>query len=326
MSGVVRFGVLGCADIALRRILPAMTSHPGVRLVAVASRDRDKAATVATRFACEPVTGYRSLLDRDDIDAVYVPLPPALHAEWIRAALTSGKHVLAEKPLTPSGPETTALTTLAGVTGRVLVENVMFLHHRRHRLVRELIANGAIGDPVAFTGSFTIPPRPSGDIRYSASLGGGALLDNAVYPMIAAQLVLGRGLRVVGAVLRNDGASGVDVAGAALLRRDDGVTAQVTFGMDHGYTSEYHVLGRLGRITVERAFHPAADADTEIVVHRQGHQVPERIAVPPDDQYGNTLTAFVRAVRGGITGAFGEITVSTAELVDQVWRCASAGT
>ncbi|QWF84530.1 Gfo/Idh/MocA family protein [Amycolatopsis sp. CA-230715] len=325
MTGpAIRFGVLGCADVAIRKTLPVLAHHPGVRLVAVSSRSADKAVATAATFGCEPVTGYRRLLDRPDIDAVYIPLPPALHATWIDAALRAGKHVLAEKPLTPTSSQTRALADLAAESGLVLMENVAFPYHRRHRQVLELVASGRIGDPVAFTGSFTVPPRPAGDIRHSAELGGGALLDAAVYPAVAAQLVLGEDLRVAGAVLRQ-GSSGVDVAGAALLGRSDGATAQLTFGMHHQYTSEYQILGTLGRITVGHAFHLPAGADSEIRVHERGYEPHESIPVAADDQCGNAAAAFVRAVLTDRGGPIGSTLVPTARVLEEIRHKAIPG-
>lgn len=318
MSEAVRLGVLGCADIAVRKVLPALAHVPSIRLVAVASRTAEKAAEVARRFGCAAIAGYEELLDRPDIDAVYVPLPPALHADWVSAALRRGKHVLAEKPLTPHPAESAALLGLATSARRVLMENIMFLHHSRHRRVRELVTAGAIGTPLAFTGSFTIPARPNGDIRNSAALGGGALLDAAIYPVVAAQVLLGE-LEVAGAVLQHDRELGVDVAGAALLRGAGDVTAQVVFGMWHAYTSEYQVLGDLGRITVENAYHPRADAVTEIRLRLPDGTV-ETLVVPPDDQCANTLEAFAQAVLNGRTGPAGDLTSRTAVLIDEMRR------
>src|SRR5258707_26812 len=95
----VRIGVLGCAGIARRSTIPAMKAVPGLDLVAVASRSREKADAFASQFGVEPMVGYQALVDRQDIDALYVPLPTGLHAEWIPKSLEAGKHVLAEKSL-----------------------------------------------------------------------------------------------------------------------------------------------------------------------------------------------------------------------------------
>ncbi len=239
----LRFGVLGCAGIARRRVLPAMAAADGVELTAVASRSAARAADTAARHGARPVTGYAALLRDPAVDAVYVPLPAALHAEWVAAALAAGKHVLAEKPLTCDPAQTRALLAGARRRGLVLRENVMFVHHGQHAVVRKLIADGEIGDVRALHAQFTIPAPADGDIRYDPALGGGALADIGLYPVRAAVHLLGTGLAVAGAVLSRGAGHRVGTAGAALLRRADGATAQLTFGMDHAYRSRYEVWG-----------------------------------------------------------------------------------
>ncbi|MEQ4606332.1 Gfo/Idh/MocA family oxidoreductase [Streptomyces cavourensis] len=138
----VRVGVLGCADIARRRMLPAFAASPDTEVVAVASRDADRAKALAAPYGARPVQGYAELLADASVDAVHIPLPLALHAEWTEAALRAGKHVLAEKPLTDDPARSAALFALAERSGLALMENVMFVHHRRHAEVARLVAAG----------------------------------------------------------------------------------------------------------------------------------------------------------------------------------------
>lgn len=291
----VRIGVLGCADIARRRMLPAIAGRPELELAAVASRDPDRAAKVAADHGCAAVTGYQRLLDEQDgIDAVYVPLPTALHAQWARRALLAGKHVLVEKPLAIEPATAQAVVALARARGLVLMENFMFLHHRQQAEIRGLLADGAIGELRSMSAVFGIPPRPPLDIRYVAELGGGAVLDQGVYPLRLAQYFLGPDLAVVGACLRMDLARGVDVAGAVLLVSPSGVTAQLTFGMDHGYRSSYRLWGAAGQIVVERAFTPPPSHRASVLVDTPAGR--RELSLEPDDQAGNTLGAFARAV------------------------------
>lgn len=301
MSGrrarAVRIGVLGCAGIALRRMLPAIAARPGVEVAAIASRDPARAAEHARAYGCRAVTGYQRLLDLDDVDAVYVPLPAGLHAHWVAAALRAGKHVLAEKPLTTDAARTGQLLDEAAARGLVLMENVMFVHHAQHARVRRLLAAGAIGEPRSLHAAFAVPALPPDDIRYLPELGGGALFDVGLYPVRAALHLLGPELRVAGAVLTSGQGRRVDTSGAALLAAPSGVTAQLTFGLEHGYTSAYEVRGSAGRIAVDRAFTPAADHVPVLRVVR-GSAV-EEIRLRPDDQVGNTVDAFAAAVRSG---------------------------
>ncbi|MFR9798093.1 Gfo/Idh/MocA family protein [Streptomyces sp. MS06] len=291
----LRIGVLGCADIALRRMLPAFAAADGIQIVAVASRDAARAAEVAGRYGCRPVTGYAHLLRLDDVDAVYVPLPAALHATWVEAALLAGKHVLAEKPLTCEPARTRALLALAGERSLALMENVMFVHHPQHRAVRALVADGAIGELRSFSAAFAVPRLPAGDIRHAPELGGGALFDIGVYPVRAAVHFLGERLHTVAATLHTGPGSAVETAGAALLRDEYGVSAQLTFGMDHAYRSAYELWGSEGRITLDRAFTPPPGHRPAIHLERRG--TTERIELPPADQVALTVRAFATACR-----------------------------
>ncbi|MDX3229787.1 Gfo/Idh/MocA family oxidoreductase [Streptomyces sp. ME19-01-6] len=291
----LRVGVLGCADFARRRMLPAMMAAPGAEVVAVASRDAAKAVETARLYGCRPVTGYAELLALEEVEAVYAPLPAALHARWVEAALRAGKHVLAEKPLTTDPARTAELLALARELGLVLMENVMFVHHGQHEAVRTALAEGAIGELRAMHAAFAIPRLQDTDIRYNPDLGGGALWDVGVYPVRAALHFLGPALRVAGAVLTRGEGRRVDTSGAAVLHTPEGVTVQLTFGLDHPYVAMYELWGTEGRLSVERAYTPPADFEPRVRLRRADGD--EELRVAPDDQVANTLAAFVRAVR-----------------------------
>ncbi|BFU42717.1 Gfo/Idh/MocA family protein [Krasilnikovia sp. MM14-A1004] len=318
--GVVRLGVLGCAEIARRRMLPAFSRTPGAVVTAVASRDAAKAEKVAAEFGGDPVTGYAALLERDDVDAVYVPLPAAMHESWVEAALRAGKHVLAEKPVTLDPAATARLAELARAHHLVLMENVMFVHHRQHATVAELVRDGAIGELRGFEATFTIPPLADDDIRYRADLGGGALSDVGVYPVRAALHLLGDDLTVCGAVLAAGAGRRVDTRGAALLRTGAGVVATLVFGMEHSYRSSYTLTGSAGRITLDRAFTPPADHQPVLHLDRNGRVEQRRL--DPDDQVANTVAAFVAAVSAGGPTAL-DASLAQIRLLDDIRRKAS---
>jgi NDP-hexose-3-ketoreductase len=296
---VVNLGVLGCADIAWRMVLPAVERASGVRVAAVASRDAAKAGKFARRFGCDAVVGYEALLERSDVDAVYIPLPNALHVPWAIEAVKAGKHMLVEKPLAPSLAEVRALVELAETCGVAVVEGFMFLHHSQHRAVAEVVASGRIGELREFSAVFGIPGLPADNIRYSPSLGGGALLDLGVYPLRAAQFFLGD-VSLVGAVSTVDG---VDVGGAILVE-GAGRIGRLAYGMQHGYQCTYSLWGSHGRITVDRAFTtPAGMAPNVLVEQPSGTS---RLELPADDQFRNMVEDFARVVRTG-SHAHGEI-------------------
>ncbi|MEU8207033.1 Gfo/Idh/MocA family oxidoreductase [Streptosporangium sp. NPDC049046] len=313
----VRMGVLSCADIAWRRTLPAMAEAPAVLPVAVASRDAAKAETFARRFGCDAVTGYGNLLERPDVEAVYIPLPTGLRAEWVDRALRAGKHVLAEKPLATSRAEAERLLTLAEERDLLLVENLVFPHHSQHEEVGRLLDDGTIGRLRSFTGDFGIPPRDPRDFRYRPELGGGALFEVGVYPIRAARLFLGDDLEVCGAFLRYDAASGVDVEGSALLCSPGGVTAQIRFGFEHSYRSSYALWGSEGSILLDRAYTPPDSMRPVVRIERQD-LVQER-TLAADRQFVNILESFARSVREGDGQAeHTKPALAQAELVDAI--------
>ncbi|AXK35222.1 gfo/Idh/MocA family oxidoreductase [Streptomyces armeniacus] len=311
----VRLGVLGCASIAWRRMLPALAARPELELVAVASRELSKAAQFTDEFGGEAVQGYEQLLARDDVEAVYVPLPIMLHAEWVERALRAGKHVLCEKPLTRGLADAERLVKLADELGLTLMESLMFVRHSQHTAVRELLDSGTIGELRSLTAEFAFPPKPAGDMRYDA-VSGGALAEIGVYPFATALLHLGDDLRVLGAAVRRDAKGDVDLSGAALLTTPDGTTAHLTWGMEHAYRSVYELWGSAGRIVVEWAYTPPSTHPPVIRVETQDRQ--ERRTLPPDDQFGNVLAAFARAVRTGEdNGLQGEEILRLAALMDK---------
>lgn len=300
-------------------MLPAFAACPDIEVAAVASRDPDRARSLASEYGARPVHGYAELLADDAVDAVYVPVPLALHAEWIEAALLQGKHVLAEKPVTMEPARTAALGELAKRRGLALMENVMFVHHGQHAEVSRLVADGAIGELRSFRAEFAVPRRSPDDIRYRPELGGGAVWDTGVYPLRAALHLLGPDLTVLGASLTSGPGFTVDTGGAVLLRTPGGVGAQLAFGLDHAYRDSYELCGSTGRITLDRAFTSPADRlPVAVLEERSGvREIPLR----PADQVANTVAAFVDAVRAG--SAPYQDSVRQAHLLDAVLRHAA---
>lgn len=318
----IRIGVLGCASIAWRRMLPAFKEAEGVELTAVASRDRRKALRFAERFRCAASEGYSELIDRADIDAVYIPLPASLHAQWASRSLSAGKHVLVEKPLARDAREARELIAQARQAGLWLMENFAFLHHAQHETVQSLAADGRLGELRTLSASFGIPHVSASDIRSQAELGGGALLDVGVYPIRLAQLLLGPELTVAGAVLRRR--TSVDVAGHALLVAASGVTAELSFGFEHSYRCRYELWGSTGHLRLERAFTPGPAWQPVIRIESQDHA--EELFLPPDHQFRNLAEAFSRAVRGGADfTSRAAAMLRQAELVDEVRARAARG-
>jgi NDP-hexose-3-ketoreductase len=319
MSSPIRVGVLGASGVSRRRMLPALRDDPGTAIAAIASRDPAKAGRFAAEFGGEAVHGYQALLSRDDVDAVYISVPNALHHRWTAAALAAGKHVLCEKPLTTRAEDTRELLAAAAERQLVLRDNFAFVHHGQHRAVRELIGGGRLGEVRHVSAAFCFPPLPAGDVRYRPDLGGGALLDTGVYGIRLAQLLLGDDLAVAGAALRVDPATGVDVSGSALLTSPGGVMVHAMFGFVHNYGAFYQVWGSAARLTVDRPFTPPAGTAPVLRIDEQNHA--EELVLPAEEQYGNGVAAFAAAICAGWAdghATYAATAERTAEIVDRV--------
>lgn len=289
----LRVGVLGCSEFAGRAMLPAMKETPEIELAAAASRDAAKAREFARRFGCDAVEGYDQLLKRADIDAVYVPLPPGLHAQWVSRCLDAGKHVLVEKSFTTNEKDAACLLEQARKRRLLIMENFLFPHHSQYAWVRRFLDSGAIGPVSNFRTTFTTPPRPSGDIRYQAALGGGALLDIGTYAVRFALAFLGEPLTVESAGMVFDPARGIDLSGTARLSRG-GQILEAAYSIEAPYQCTWEFVGAAGKLLVERGFSPPPGFAPGVVIERPEGR--EKITLPSDNHYQSMCRYFSKTI------------------------------
>lgn len=295
---IIRIGVLGCAKIADSSVIPAIKSLADkFQLKAVASREYKKAQILAQKFDCEPLEGYRNLISRKDIDAVYIPLPTGLHNEWVNKALSCGKHVYAEKSIASTFLQAKKMVQNAKAQNLALMEGFMFQYHAQHRHVMEIIKGGTIGQIRYFSASFGFPPLAPGNFRYDEAIGGGALMDVAGYPLRAAFLILGNELKVTGSSVYYDPKSGASIYGSAYLSGKNGVGASIAFGFDNFYQCSYQIWGSKGKITVEKAYTPGPDFIPTFVIENAGGK--EVIKSAPDNHFQKVFLEFFHIIVNG---------------------------
>jgi len=292
---VLRWGILGTASIARRRLIPALHASTRNEVVAVASRDRDRAVVFAAETSIPRSHGsYGALLSDDGVDAVYIPLPNHLHLEWLLRALEAGKHVLCEKPIGLDASEARALRAAAGAhPGLVVMEAFMYRCHPRWEAVGQLVTDGAIGELGAVHTVFTYDNRNPADIRNIAAIGGGAWLDIGCYGVSVARWLFDAEPRVVAGAMHRDPQFGTDRLTTALLDFEHG-TATVTCATQLAWHQSVTIHGSAGRIEMPLPFNPPGDAVTQIVIHRGG--VAEEQQFAPTDQYVAEVDRFAAAV------------------------------
>ena len=219
---MIRWGILGTAKIAREHLVPAMHAANNSVLQAVASRTQESATKFAEQFniphAC---SSYETLLSRDDIDVVYIPLPTSAHIEWARKALEAGKNVLVEKPLALNAKEILPLIELRDQTGLLATEAFMVTFHPQWIKVKELIASGAIGKLRHVQGAFSYHLVDPDNMRNKLSLGGGGLPDIGVYPTVATRFVTGIEPQRARATIEYDSTFGTDIFASCCLDFDD---------------------------------------------------------------------------------------------------------
>ncbi len=304
MPDKITIGVLGCADIAIRSMIPAILESDHLyRLTGVASRSRDKAEACASRFGVRAYASYDELLNSKNLDALYIPLPNALHAPWIEKALNRNLHILAEKPLTTSLDETARLTHQAANQGLTLLENFQFRFHQQIAEIQNRLQDGVIGDIRCMRSSFGFPMRPDAqDIRYNKALGGGALLDAGVYPIKATQMFLGHDVDIQAASLFRDPANGIDLWGGGFLRQKRGpLFSEIAFGFGQFYQCNVEFWGTYGKLSASRIFTAPPGLDPEIIIETTGRT--DIIRLPADNHFKKMLSYFYHTVYDRPTSA-----------------------
>jgi predicted dehydrogenase len=262
-TGAVRWGILGTANIARAQFLPALRLAGGVAAV-VASRDLARAEEFAAANAAgRAVAGYQALIDDPGVDAFYNPLPNTLHAEWTIRALEAGKPVLCEKPLTATLTDTERVLATARRTGTLLWESFVFPFQQQFRHVRELIADGVIGELTEIKSNFHFTVSNPANIRLSRELAGGALNDVGCYPVRLAQELFGPHESAWARAVM--GGQGVDVDTWGVLGYPGGRRLMLSAGMVRGYDTFTRLEGTSGQIHLSNPFHPGPGDTYQVI-------------------------------------------------------------
>jgi predicted dehydrogenase len=329
MGRQVRWGVLGAARIALEKVLPAMRGAAGCTLLAIASRDVEKARRAAQALGIPRAYGsYEELLDDPELDAVYNPLPNHLHVPWSIRALERGKHVLCEKPIALSSAEALSLRQARDRSGLLVEEAFMVRTHPQWQRARELVRGGRIGALRAVSMHFSYTNLDPENVRNKADIGGGALMDIGCYPITLSRFLFGEEPARVAAQLERDPVFQTDRLTSALLAFPSG---QATFVCSTQLVPHQRLqaLGTKGRIEVQVPVNAIPDQPARIFVD-DGRDVlgggVETITIEPCDQYRIQAELFARAVLdGGPVATPLEDSILNMKVIEAAFRSAESG-
>ena len=299
----LRWGVLSTASIAREKVIPGIRGADRCTIVAIASRDLERAQVVAAEQGIPTAHGsYEALLADRTVDAVYIPLPNHLHAEWAIAAARAGKHVLCEKPLAMTSADAERMIEAASAAGVLLMEAFMYRLHPSWVAALRLVADGRIGRLTAVQSWFSYFNDDAGNIRNIREAGGGALFDIGCYNVNLSRLLFGTEPRRVESSIVRDPATGVDVLTSALLEFDGGV-ATFTCSTRAEDDQRVHIYGTDGRIEIDIPFNIPPDRPTRIRLSHGGEPpvspATEVLTFEAADPYGVEAAAFAAAVLDG---------------------------
>lgn len=291
----IRIGCLGAARIAPAALIRPATKSPGVEVTAVAARDRSRAQAFASKHGIPKVyDSYRELVEADDVDAVYVPLPNGLHAEWTIAAIEAGKHVLCEKPFTANAGEAERVRDVAANSDQVVMEAFHWRYHPLAQKMLDVIGSGELGDVTRVEASLVFPLFKSSDIRWQLDLAGGSLMDAGCYPVHIVRTLSGSEPEVRSATVRLR-SPGVDRWTRAELDFGDGKTGRITTGMWSSQFLRIHagVTGTAGKMSV---FNPMAPQAFNLLTVKAGGRT-RRQRIRGRATYEYQMDAFSAAIR-----------------------------
>jgi predicted dehydrogenase len=299
----VRWGILGVANIALKRVIAGFKGASNCSLQAIASRDLDRARDVAARFGIPLAFGtYEALLSFDGIDAVYIPLPHHLHREWVLAAARAGKHVLCEKPLALTASDASEMVAGCEAAGVLLMEAFMYRFHPSWVEISQLVRDGAIGRVRTVHSHFAYFLDDPNSFRSRLDLGGGALMDIGCYGVSVSRLLFSSEPKRVLATAVSHPDNGTDIVTSALLDFADGhATFHVATQLQRAQGVD--IGGTVGRIEVETPFNIPSDEATRARLIRGGSpsrpSTIETLTFGPADQYSLEIEAFNRSISEG---------------------------
>ena len=298
----VKWGVLGVAGIAVKKVIPAMQKGNWSEIAAIASRDPRKARDAATKLDIAKACGsYEELLADPEIEAIYNPLPNHLHVPWSIQAAEAGKHVLCEKPISLTVREAKSLLRARDRCGVKIGEAFMVKTHPQWLRVRDLISQGVVGKLRSTIAAFSYFNRDPKNVRNVAEWGGGGLLDIGCYPITISRWVFGAEPSRVVAMLETDPEFGTDRLSSAMMEFPSGHSVFTCSTQIVPY-QRMQFLGTEGRIEIKIPFNAPNDRPCEILIDNGKDVLGSGITVetiPTSDQYTIQGDAFSKAIREG---------------------------
>lgn len=309
MTRSIKWGILSTANIGRKLVIPALQRAENAEVIAIASRS-EKAFEVANELHIpKAYTSYQGLLEDEEVEAIYIPLPNHLHREWVLKAAQAKKHILVEKPAGLTTAEVNEMISACREQGVMLMEAFMYRFHAQHKRVKQLIDEGKIGEIQMIRASFSFQMRdPITNIRMVPEYGGGALYDVGCYPINTFLYYLGLPESVYAEATYLN--SKVETSATGILHYPNGIKALFDCSFTMHPRNAYEIIGTKGRIKVRYAYRPDAfERGGEMEIITESGTAIEHIV---DDQYKNEVEHFAQCILSGHTPAYS---------MEETYRC-----
>lgn len=309
----LKIGILSTSNISQRKFLPALKNNNFFEFAGIAvanekernilfkdvnsneniKKSLETAKEIVDEYGGKVYNSFEKIINSNEIEAIYVPLPPALHYYWAKKILSNNKHVFLEKPSTINYKDTLNLIDLALQKNLSIHENYAFVYHKQLFKIKSLIKENTIGDIRKINTNFGFPFRGKNDFRYNKALGGGALLDCGGYPIKISSEILGEDVEIVSSVLTKKDFE-VDLFGNILLKNKNNIASSISFGMDNFYKCDLEIWGSDGIIYTDRIFTAPENYKPKIYIRSSKQN--KTLTVEEEDQFSNSIDFFYNTI------------------------------
>jgi predicted dehydrogenase len=329
MVNKVKWGILGVANIAVKKVIPAMQIGRWSEITAIASRDLTKAQSAAEQLRIPKAYGsYEELIADPEIEAIYNPLPNNLHIEWTIKAARAGKHVLCEKPISMTVAEALPLLRVQEETGMKIEEAFMVKTNPQWVSTLNMIKDGKIGDVRSVAGYFSYNNKDLSNIRNIRETGGGGLMDIGCYMILFSRLVFRAEPNRVVSLIDEHPDTRTDILTSALLEFP---TGHATFTCSTRLTpyQRFQIIGTNGRLEVQIPVNAPTDEPCKVFfddgTDLVGRNI-ETIEFEPCDQYTVQGDLFSQTIREDREPALSlEDSIKNMAVIEAIFKSGSSG-
>lgn len=288
----IKFGILGCSSIAEKSMIPAIKNSNNTQLEMIGSRSKIKAAKFGKQFSCQSQGNYEEILENENIDAVYISLPPSLHEKWILKAAKFGKHIICEKPIALSIKSAEKIIHEGKKNNIRIIENFAFRYHPQQQKVLELIKKKSIGKTSLFYGNYSFNLNVSkNNFRLKEKLGGGVVNDVAGYLICASSLIFNE--KPISIFCDLEYEKNIDMSGNIYIKYKN-KNAICSFSYKNYFQSFYNIFGEQGVIKVKKAFNIKKDMKSVISIEKNNKL--KIININASDKFRNLIEIFCNEI------------------------------